>query len=379
MDESQLDQFERDFPCAARADWIRNHGRFFCRHPRVHVRDQIVSANVCRQCVSRTTVNIASQRPYPTLNLVNRSGPCFHLGGQTGERKCETCQGEVRQKVFACLHPEHSETTVKDCDRCGDYDHKLQVGEVSEWAVGITSAPRKPSTLFETISSIRDAGWDDLVLFAEPETLTDGLGGSIEVVRRSAKLGAWPNWILSLAELFLRKPQADAYVLFQDDVILCRNVREYLEMSLWPRERLAFVSLYCSSGYDGKGERYATPSGVDGYIGALALVFPPQAVRALLSSGLAWAHRLRPGTGGVNGVDFAIGRWAAKEDLDGLFHSPSLAQHIGDASTVWPDGRNAGRRKADTFVGRDFDACELVHSGPTPSHAPSPKLVQISI
>ena len=360
MNENQLEQFETDYPCAMRSDWIRNHGRYFCRHSSVHVRDQIVSPSVCRLCSHRTTEQVSPSRPYPTLNLVQRTGPCFHLGDQTGERKCTTCQGDVRQKVFRCLHPEHQETTFKDCDHCSDYDRRLESGKVRTWEVGVTTAPRKPSTLYHTLTSIREAGWSETLLFAEPGSLVKGLGSEVQVVHRHETLGAWPNWLLALAELYLRNPVADAYAIFQDDIELCLGVREYLEAELWPQERLAFVSLYCSSGYQPKTTRYAQPDGVDGYIGALALVFPPEAVRALLSSSMVWAHRLRPGSGGVNGIDFAIGRWAARRDLPGLFHVPSLVQHLGDVSTVWPQGKNKGRRRADTFVGRDFDARELL-------------------
>lgn len=378
MNEQQLQHFETELPCAMRADWIRNHGRFFCRHPHVFVRDQIVSPSICRLCSHRSSISLPEARPFPTLNLVNRSGPCFHLGNQTGERKCSTCRGDVRQKVYQCDHPEHGETTIKDCDLCSDYDQRLEKGSVRNWAVGVTTAPRKPATLFETIASIRSAGWHDMLVFAEPDSQTSGLGQGVQIVRRSDTLGAWPNWILALSELYLRSPQADAYLLFQDDVILCEGVREYLEAELWPRERLAFVSLYCSAGYDSHSGRYAEPPSADGYIGALALAFPPQAVRSLLSSGLIWAHRLRPGTGGVNGIDFALGRWAAQRALPGLFHQPSLAQHIGDVSTVWPNGTNTGRRRAGTFVGRDFDARRLLDNQEVRSAASRSDLYQIN-
>jgi hypothetical protein len=58
--------------------------------------------------------------------------PCIYLGlplpGEDGEqatRRCGTCRGEVRLKLWACLHPghdEHPETTARDCTRCPDYE-----------------------------------------------------------------------------------------------------------------------------------------------------------------------------------------------------------------------------------------------------------------
>ena len=45
---------------------------------------------------------------------------CAHLGPATGAlRECPTCQGNVRQKVFACAV--HGDTTIRDCRRCRDY------------------------------------------------------------------------------------------------------------------------------------------------------------------------------------------------------------------------------------------------------------------
>jgi hypothetical protein len=75
-------------------------------------------------------------RPTPTTAdpalAVTRPGPCVFLGlavpgedGSPSMRDCPTCRGNVRLKVFACLHPaheEHPETTVRDCWGCGDYE-----------------------------------------------------------------------------------------------------------------------------------------------------------------------------------------------------------------------------------------------------------------
>ena len=54
---------------------------------------------------------------------------------------------------------------------------------------------------------------------------------------------------------------------------------------------------------------------------------------------------------GCANIDVVIGEWAARQGLKVFFPTPSLAQHIGDVSTLWPQGRAKGYRKADRFAG----------------------------
>lgn len=49
------------------------------------------------------------------------SGPCRHLGQQTGSRLCKSCRGQVWQKVFVCHHPCHESTTIRECQTCEEY------------------------------------------------------------------------------------------------------------------------------------------------------------------------------------------------------------------------------------------------------------------
>lgn len=363
LDAKRVDQFEAEFPCTARADWIRNRGMYFCGHPKVHSKNNVVSTAICRMCGHRSTSSVNNLRSFPTLNQVVRDRPCFHLGKKTGETECRSCRGNVRLKSFQCHHPHREETTVKECETCHLYDQRLdtKTQSVKRWAVGITTAPREPSTLRKTAESLVEAGWNEATVFAEPSSQLAGLPDGMNVVHRVSKMGAWANWISAISELYLRNPEADAYFILQDDVELCKSVRRYLEASLWPESRLGFVSLYSPSIYQGPGP-YVRPSGGSGYIGALALVFPPQAVRSLLSSPTIWTHGLRPGKAGASGIDTALGYWAGKEDLAGLFHVPSLAQHTGDTSTIWAGAQNGGQRRADDFVGSKFDATQLLGS-----------------
>ena len=149
----------------------------------------------------------------------------FFLSNQIGKRECHGCRGKVRLKTYSCLHELHNETTLRECRRCPDYDERLEVGRVQKWSVGVTTAPRKSPTIDQSIKSLAYAGWENPHIFAEPDSI---LPKNIEAERitiRTQKLGAWPNWLLSLNEMFLRNPHADAYLICQDDVLYSHGLR----------------------------------------------------------------------------------------------------------------------------------------------------------
>jgi hypothetical protein len=94
---------------------------FFCAHPRLRAKDNLVTAGVCRLCRLWREPAPESFRPFVPGMVIVRRGPCAHLGEQTGERECPSCRGSVRLKVFACGHPGHAETTLRECADCTDY------------------------------------------------------------------------------------------------------------------------------------------------------------------------------------------------------------------------------------------------------------------
>ena len=223
---------------------------------------------------------------------------------------------------------------------------------VRNWAVGVTTAPRREPTLEACLESLVRAGWPAPHLFVDsavriPDRFLD-LPGTF----REEKLGAWPNYYLALAELLMRAPYADAYMIVQDDVVLFdrENLREYMEQMLWPGRSTAMVSLYCCE-VDSRPEsgwhrrRRSWPSG------AHVFVFPPQLAKAFVMDPSVFAHRWEPDPVWARCVGDLIDNWARDRRLDVWFPTPSLAQHIGHASTLWPGARAVGSRRADRFAG----------------------------
>jgi hypothetical protein len=278
------------------------------------------------------------------------------LGDQIDTRQCTGCRGNVQIKVFDCGHPLHDETTIPECGTCPHFEDRLQVGAVRNWAVGVTTAPRTNSTLMRCLASLRTAGWEEVRLFAEAGSQIPSNVSDIPVTWRESIVGAWPNFYLALAELYLREPRADAYFMVQDDTVFCRNLRGFLEASLWPAEKLGLLSVFCSAACTQAGTGFLSVDGTQGLFGAQAYIFPNASLRLLLSHPETIAHRLRGETDGMAMIDVVVGEWATKLKLPVLCHNPSLADHIGDTSTIWPGAQLTGRRAARDFVGEDFDA-----------------------
>ena len=107
-------------PCHSRRDVDPAREIYFCAHPRMHVRNQLVTPANCHICPYWREPPPAEFRVMPNGPLV-RDDPCRHLGEVIELRPCTTCVGEVKIKVFACCHPAHSETTLAQCQECCDY------------------------------------------------------------------------------------------------------------------------------------------------------------------------------------------------------------------------------------------------------------------
>lgn len=219
---------------------------------------------------------------------------------------------------------------------------------IQKWAVGITTAGRRQSTVDRSISSVIRAGWDDIRLFVDADGHIPQRYSGLPATRHDAQLGAWANYYLALVELYQRNPHADAYMIVQDDVVLYphSNLRDYLEAVLWPEQDNCVVSLFCSQlyanetwGWHRYRERWQW--------GAQAFVFSSTALRRFFSNNFTVDHCLRSD----REIDTAIGVWAKQNAVPIYYPTPSLAQHIGHVSTLWDASRVVGGRKADPYLG----------------------------
>ena len=292
---------------------------------------------------------------------------CCHLGKAAGHRIQATSRGHVRVPVFHCVHPLHGETTEEDCNLCRDWasspsSPRFSLHEalgppkqggsrtVRRWAVGVTTAPRRGPTLETCLDYLARAGWTDPRLFVDEGVSVSERFALLPVTLRRPSIGAWPNYYLALLELLSRHPDADVVMIVQDDACFYdrENLRAYLEQSLWPSEPPGIVSLYCSSAYTRAEPGWHAMEDVWNW-GALAFVFPRARALQFVTDPEVVRHRWT--TGGLKLVDEVVGKWALRAGVPIHYPTPSLVQHLGTTSTLWPGVPSAGFRRADAFAG----------------------------
>ena len=174
---------------------------------------------------------------------------------------------------------------------------------------------------------------------------------------RDEPVGAWPNYYLSLTELVMRQPRADAYMLVQDDTLFYDNegLKSYIETVCWPGRKPCLMSLYCGDADTGPTPGWHQCEGpMKG--GLHALVFPRELVKAFLTDRNVFEHRWNADERAATSIGGVISLWAFERDIPVWLPTPSLVQHIGDTSTIWPMARATGNRRARWFAGGDNGA-----------------------
>ena len=229
------------------------------------------------------------------------------------------------------------------------------------WVYGVTTVPmRLKTTLPQTLRSLAAAGFDKPRLFidgAETNEAYKYLG--LEATCRYPVIRTAFNWILSLYELYLREPDAERFAIFQDDLVMSKNAREYLDSLSYGKHSIApyYWNLYTASNNDpGRPDRqFGFYESRQGGKGALALVFSRDAVIKLLSSEYM-AIRPQDLNKGWSSVDGAVVVSMANVQYKEMIHYPSLVQHTGEVSSMghgkYPPCLN--------FMGEDFDCLKMM-------------------
>lgn len=259
------------------------------------------------------------------------------------------------------------------------------------WAVALTTVPaRRQDLLPRTLASLRAAGWSELRLFVDGCTHAEAASFEQEfglpVTARYPKVRPYGSWVLALIETYIRESTADMYLVSQDDVAYCRNVRAYLDQSeLPPQAYLNLISFMqnhriihdkppgtwheASLLNPGDPKRWQTGRG------AVALAFSRAAVLTLLANQQAAAHladRPQDPARGWRYIDGGVVEAMNRAGWREYVHAPSLTQHIGENSTFDKNRASRGTeahhpiwqwpkdRIAHSFRGETFDALDLL-------------------
>lgn len=239
-----------------------------------------------------------------------------------------------------------------------------------KWTVGLITAPRREGYYLDaTLESLTRAGFGEAVVFAEPGSVIPP-GHTGPVVVRRKQYGDWTNWATGLYELLLSEPDTDYFLMVEDDVILNRMARQYLEHALPQLGDFGSLSLYTPSYFAKRNFRgFHNELRGNKTWSTVTVVMRRDKVISLFSDPDVQRHRFEdifgedprfwccPYTDPKNSIkDAVLGLWASKDQLPIYYHTPALAEHIGDFSTLTdqPSLVKNGRRSLD-FVGEDFD------------------------
>jgi hypothetical protein len=215
----------------------------------------------------------------------------------------------------------------------------------------VTTCLRKQPTIGRTIGSLIKAGWSsDNILISSDNNYIPEVDIDIHTIIRNKKLGAWPHWFDCL-KLLLSKSDEDWLGIIQDDVIFCKNLKEYLNKAHIP-QNCDIYSPFTPIQYTGSGVGWTLISDPSLWM-AQTLFIRRQAARKLLTSDIVWQIR------GDKQIDNRLGLWLLQSNRKIYFHTPSLAEHIGETSTLWENASVAGNRKSGSFD-PDLDCLELL-------------------
>jgi hypothetical protein len=175
-----------------------------------------------------------------------------------------------------------------------------------------------------------------------------------EITFRYPKVRAYVNWILGLAELYTRNPIATYYAMFQDDIICCRGLKEYLEECHYPEP--GYWNLICyPQNMDLAGDRKGWIQSNQFGRGAQGLVFDRQTVLDLLTHSDTW-EKPQDANRGWRSIDgHVIDTLKKKAGYKEYVHVPSLLDHVGCVQTSMDPPHNQGQPPIQNFVGEDID------------------------
>ena len=243
-------------------------------------------------------------------------------------------------------------------------------------AVAMTTAPREKPTFAESYQSVRDAGFEDVFVFSDGWNV----GGDERITVRPATIapprfevegpfyGAFRNWVQSLDDLLTAEPDADAVLMLQDDVRMCKGVREFLEDGAWRLQDVGIVTLCTSWAYRGIcRERGLNRIDLNRTViaGAWTLLIPRDVAEAALDHELSqqktgWHWRFGADPARAKSIDTYIGTVMIDLQKAVYGYRPSLAEHIGETSTIHGTARLTGNRATLSFAGVDADASEVM-------------------
>lgn len=208
--------------------------------------------------------------------------------------------------------------------------------------VCVLTATRKTETIYKTISSLKNGGFDDFYIYHDRNNQ-----------------GIWPGYITlakrSLEIFGLSRP----LLLVEDDIVVCRDLHDYLLMNLqWVMEsHNGLFSLYLNEStrqklFWGFQDGIHETKEVDHVCGALAWLWNPRTLSQMIAS--TDINRDDP-----MGTDIYALQWLHTKRYKIYHHLPSLVQHEDQGCSTYSNKQELIYRRSDTFPGEDFSCHNL--------------------
>lgn len=200
------------------------------------------------------------------------------------------------------------------------------------WGIGMLSTTyRTDGSLARALESYRGTGFDPPIVFTDLD-------------RRG---GLW-NLYRAMKTLVKKYPDADAYMIAEDDILFAKEIRKYLESELWPsvNEHGCICSIFTPTIYSSDKRWRVVNHGSKTWMSQCRIYHPLSAKK--LVADLENDLRLQ-NSGRQN--DAVIGEWAKNNKVDICFHNPSLIQHVSSKSTSYGTNRSLNYRLG---MSRDF-------------------------
>ena len=221
---------------------------------------------------------------------------------------------------------------------CEDLDVVVSAPSMKtwKWGIGMVTATHPTSgMLARTLESYRGSG------FAPPLVFTD--------TSRSGEL--W-NLHRAMKTLLEKYPDADAYMLIEDDVLFSKNIREYLESALWPsvEDHGCICSIFTPACCSSEKRWHAEGRGNRKWISQCQIYHPLSAKK--LAADIEEDAHLR---NKERSMDAVMEEWAAANGIKIWFHCPSLTQHMTFKNTSFEVNRPIDDRisMARDFIGEN--------------------------
>ena len=220
------------------------------------------------------------------------------------------------------------------------------------WYVFITTAPREEHTLFQTINSVREAGWEPII-HAEPKS---PIIPNVTYRQNDSKLGVWHNWITACK--IALNTEAKYILSLQDDIALHPQSKVFTENQL--EDGKEYLSLYTPSHYLKHHQPGIWRVNTKSLWGACAMVFSRNCLEQVIAHNKvkSWkgmgphdkeakkkfyaARKADPSL--IANSDTAIGLILRDLDIPLFSVKPSIARHTSRVSSIKGHGSNTGKR-----------------------------------